>query len=47
MNKSEAQKILNEQLARFSSRSHSELASLVEAQHVEAYKIRGASGTAY
>ena len=47
MNKSEAQKILSEQLSRFSSRSHLELASLVEAQLVEAYEVRGASGTAY
>ena len=47
MDKSEAQKILGEQLARFSSRSHSELAPLVEAHHVEAYEVRGESGTTY
>lgn len=37
IDKSEAQRILRERLARFSSYSHSELARLVEAQHVEAY----------
>ena len=47
MDKSEAQKILCEQLALFGSRSHSELASLVESQHVETSEIRSASGTAY
>lgn len=47
MNKSEAQKILSEQLARFNSRSHSELTQLVGAEHVEAYEVRAASGTAY
>jgi hypothetical protein len=47
MDKSEAQKILSEQLARFNGRSHSELAPLVEARHIEAYEVRGASGTTY
>lgn len=46
MDKSEAQKILREQLARF-SRSHSELAPLVESQRVEVYEVRGASGATY
>jgi len=47
MDKAEAQKILNEQLARFDGRSHSELVPLVELQRVEAYEVRGVSGTAY
>lgn len=47
MDKSEARKILSEQMARIGSRSHSELASLVEAGHLELYKIQGESGTAY
>ena len=47
MDKSEAQKILSEQLARFSSRSRSELSPLVEAHRVEAYEVRGESGTTY
>ena len=47
MDKSEAHKILGEQLARFSGRSHSELAPLVEAQHVEACEVRANSGTTY
>lgn len=46
MDKSEAQKILREQLARF-SRSYSELAPLVESQRVDAYEVRGASGATY
>jgi hypothetical protein len=47
MNKTEAQKILGEQLARFDGRSHSELVPLVESQRVEAYEVRGVSGTMY
>ena len=47
MDKSEAQKILSDQLAQFSSRSHSELAPLVASQHVEACEVRGESGTTY
>ena len=47
MDTSEAEKILSEQLARFSGRSHSELAALVESRHLEAYEDRGASGTSY
>jgi hypothetical protein len=47
MNKSEAQKILSEQLARFGGRSHSELAPLVEAQRGETCEVRGESGTTY
>ena len=47
MDKSEAQTILSEQLVRFSSRSHSELASLVAAKRVEVYEVRGESGTVY
>ena len=46
MNKSEAQNILEEQLARF-SHSHSDLAPLVETRRVEAYEVRAASGTTY
>ena len=45
MDKSEAHKILGEQLARFGS--HTELVPLVESQHVETLEVRGASGTAY
>src|SRR5262245_44548140 len=45
MNKSEAKKILGEQLARFIS--HADLLPLVESRHVEALEIRGASGTVY
>ena len=47
MNKSEAQKILGEQLARFSGRSHSELTQFVGDERVEAYDVRTTSGTAY
>ena len=47
MDKSEAQRILSEQLARFNGRSHSELTQLVGAEHVEAYEVHAASGTAY
>jgi len=47
MNKSEAQEILSEQLARYCSRSHSELSHLVETEHVETYEISAASGTRY
>ena len=46
-NKSEAQKILSEQLARFSGCSHSELTQFVGDEHVEAYEVRSAGGTAY
>jgi HNH endonuclease len=45
MDKSEAQKILGEQLARFSS--YTELVPLVEAERVENFEVRGASGTKY
>jgi hypothetical protein len=45
MNKSEAHKILGEQLARFGS--HTELVPLVESRHVETLEVRGESGTAY
>ena len=47
MDKSEAQKVLSEQLARFSQRSYSELVPLVESSHVEHLEIYGASGTKY
>ena len=47
MDKSEAQKVLSEQLARFSQRSYSELVPLVESSHVEHFEIHGASGTKY
>jgi len=47
MNKSEAQKILSEELARFNGRSHSDLTQFVGDEHVEAYEVRGASGTTY
>lgn len=47
MDKSEARKILREQMARIGSRSYSELAPLVEAGHIELYKIHGENGTVY
>jgi len=47
MDKSEAQKVLSDQLARFSQRSYSELVPLVESRHVEDFEIRGASDTTY
>jgi len=47
MDKSEAQKILSEQLARFNGRTYSELTQFVGAERVEAYEVRAASGTAY
>ena len=47
MDKSEAQKVLSEQLARFGQRTYSELLALVESGHVEDFEIRGASGTTY
>lgn len=47
MNKFEAQKILSEELARFNGRSHSELTQFVGDEHVEAYEVRAASGSAY
>ena len=45
MNKSEAHKILAEQLARFGT--YTELVPFVESKHIETLKIRGESGTAY
>ena len=47
MDKSEAQRVLTEQLARFSERSYAELVPLVETSHVEDFEARGASGTNY
>lgn len=47
MDKSEAQKVLSDQLARFSQRSYSELVPLVESRRVEDFEIRGASDTTY
>jgi hypothetical protein len=47
MDKSEAQKVLSEQLSRFSQRSYSELVPLVESSHVEDFEVRGASGATY
>ena len=47
MNQTEAEKLLSEQLTQFSSRSHSELARLVETHYVEAFEVRGTSGTSY
>jgi hypothetical protein len=46
MDKSEAQKILREQLVRF-DRSHSELVRFVRSGHIEAYEVRGVSGATY
>jgi len=45
MDKSEAQKILSEQLAPFSN--YSELVPLVESGRVENFEVRGASGATY
>jgi len=45
MDKSEAHKILGEQLARFSK--YTELVPLVESGHVENIEIRGAKATKY
>jgi hypothetical protein len=45
MDKSEAHRILDEQLARFGS--YTELVPLVESGHVENFEIRGAKGTMY
>lgn len=45
MDKSEAHKILGEQLARFGS--YAELVPLVESGRVEHFEIRGASGAKY
>jgi hypothetical protein len=45
MDKSEAYKILGEQLARFGC--YTELVPLVESRHVENFKICGVSGTTY
>jgi hypothetical protein len=45
MDKSEAHKVLSEQLARFSQRSYNELVTLVESSHVEDFEVRGARGT--
>ena len=47
MDKSEAQKVLSEQLSRFSQRSYSELLPLVESSRVEDFDACGASGTTY
>jgi hypothetical protein len=47
MDKSEAQKVLGEQLARFSKRSYADLVPLVESRHVEDFEARGSSGTKY
>jgi predicted methyltransferase len=47
MDKSEAQRVLSEQLAQFSQRSYADLVPLVESDHVEAFEARGASGTTY
>jgi hypothetical protein len=45
MDKSEAHKILGEQLARFGS--YTELVSLVESGRVENFEVRGESGAKY
>jgi hypothetical protein len=47
MDKSEAQNVLGDRLARFSQRSYSELVPLVESSHVEHFEIRGSSDTTY
>jgi hypothetical protein len=45
MDKSEASKLLNEQLARFGS--YSEVLPLVESQGIETLELRGGSGATY
>src|SRR4030081_1787283 len=45
MDKSEARKILGEQLARFNS--YAELVPLVESKRVENFEVHGTSGTKY
>ena len=45
MDKSEAQKILGEQLARFGN--YAEVVPFVEAERVENFQIRAVSGTTY
>ena len=47
MDKIEAQKILSEQVERFSSRDYTELQRFVESKHVEDFEVHGASGTRY
>lgn len=47
MNKSEAQNVLGDQLARFRQRSYADLVPLVESSHVEDFEVRGTSGTKY
>ena len=47
MDKSEAQAVLTEQLARLCQRSYAELVPLVESRHVEDFEVLGASGTKY
>lgn len=47
MDKSEARKILREQMTRIGSRSHSELAPPLRVGHIELYKIHGESGMVY
>ncbi len=47
MDKFAAQKILRQQLARFSGCSHSELVPLVEVQRVETYELLSENGTTY
>ena len=45
MDKSEAQKILGEQLQQFRNRTHAELVPLIESRHHEHFEVRGVSGT--
>ena len=47
MDKSEARKVLEEQLAQFAGRTHSELVPLVEARSIETCEVRGESGATY
>jgi hypothetical protein len=47
MDKAEAQRILRDQLARFSSRNHAQLAPLAESRRAETFVVRGESGATY
>ena len=45
MDKTEAKKIITEQLARFTD--YAQLVPLVESQHIENFEVLGANGTRY
>ena len=47
MDKEEARNILAEHLARYRTRSYSELVRMVSVKHVDTFEVTGASGTTY